>query len=80
MAVLLGLASIGIRTGGALGRLALFLVGVVFLLAVSGRTVPLALVIFIELLILASSVIGVRDAVETARSGSEGGRTHSQQR
>jgi hypothetical protein len=76
LAVLLYLASIGIRVAGVVDRLLLLLVGVYILLSVSRKAVPVALVIIIGLLILVSTVIWVRDAIETARSGSGRARTH----
>jgi hypothetical protein len=79
LAVVLSLASIGIRVVGVLNRLLVLLVGVYILLGVSRRDIPVALVIIIWLLVLASTVIWVRDAIETARSGRGGARTHHPQ-
>jgi hypothetical protein len=79
LAVLLFLASIGIRVVGVVDRLLVLLVGIYILLSVSRRDVPVAVVITIGLLVLASTVIWVRDAIETARSGSGETRTHSTQ-
>jgi hypothetical protein len=79
LAVLLYFASIGIRVVGVVERLLLLLVGVYILLSVSQKAVPVALVIIIWLLVLASTVIWVRDAIRTARSGSGGARADPKQ-
>ena|SRR5947208_8980699 len=54
---------------GVLSRLPVLLIAVVVLLMTLERAVPFALLIFIGLLALVSTVIGVSDAIRTARSG-----------
>ena len=54
---------------GVLSRLPVLLIAVVVLLVTLERTVPFALLIFIGRLALVSTVIGVSDAIQTARSG-----------
>jgi|SRR5438552_6744949 len=54
---------------GVLSRLPVLLIAVVVLLMTLERAVPFALLIFIGLLALVSTVIGVSDAIQTARSG-----------
>ena len=56
---------------GVLSRLPVLLIAVVVLLVTLERTVPFALLIFIGLLALVTTVLGVSDAIKTARSGIE---------
>jgi hypothetical protein len=57
-------------------NLAPLLVGVIILLTMRGRTVPTALTLFIGLLVTATIVIWVSDAIRSARSGSGTGGLH----
>ncbi len=59
-----------------LANLAPLLVGVIILLTMRGRTVPTALNLFIGLLVTATIVIKVSDAIRSARSGSGTGGPH----
>ncbi len=54
-----------------LSRLAVLLVAIVLLLAALGRTAPIAFLIFVLVLALASTVLGVSDAIQRARNAGE---------
>ncbi len=79
LTVLLYAASIGIRVEGVVNRLLVLLMGGYIVFNFSRKDVPVALVITIWLLVLVSTVIWIRDAIETARSGSGRTKTHHTQ-